>query len=470
MRKQLAFSTLVTLFPLQALSQTAGGMSDITVLSVDIGHFDYGHKIIHVYENSRNQAENKDDPTKWQFVIEPLFSTVKNGDSISYKTINLGQVGSLPATEKTKKEGAPLQEKHRVLVPLELINDNARDQALGVVLQRYPQAKCKIGPSNIDVLPLVEATFKVQDVENGGFLSKNTFLRSQSEGFLTSPKQTYLYFDVFANASKGDSEIDQFIRFFPFLQIEANVSFSVKSTKFNISTITADKLKDSTLFVKLNGTGGVGTVSRNDLRNLVQEAVSHLKVFAIVEDPASFSQDLFNSIIASAQTVTADEAFFNTQLGKETYNADDLKPDVVTREINKLFEKDSGKDQWKFNSSAKANANVLNIIGGGFEGSLSGEQLKEWLKEHQVESDIQENKIIAKSIRLEQVNIGKFLSNFNFGMEYRNISGSSKQNLRTIIFGEPVPVPAVPAALSFNSIISDCKNSSSLLLQSLTRK
>src|ERR1700704_1269862 len=172
------------------------------------------------------------------------------------------------------------------------------------------------------------------------------------------------------------------------MHIGATVSFSVKSTKFNISSITADKIKDSNLYAKLNGTCGIGTVSRNDLRKLTQDAVSQLKAYAIIEDQASFSQDLLNSLLAASHTVTADEAFWDSQLGKETYNADDLKPDVVTKELNKLFTKDQGKDQWSFNTSASANANVLNLVSGGFSGSLSGSRLQEWLREHNIETEI----------------------------------------------------------------------------------
>jgi hypothetical protein len=125
--------------------------------------------------------------------------------------------------------------------------------------------------------------------------------------------------------------------------------------------------------------------------------------------------------------VTADEVFWDSQLGKETYNADDLKPDVVTKELNKLFTKDQGKDQWSFNTSASANANVLNLVSGGFSGSLSGSRLQEWLREHNIETEIDGTKIIAKSIKLEQLNMANFLSTFNFSMEYRNISGASNK-------------------------------------------
>ena len=91
-------------------SNTAGGMSDITVLSVDIGHFDYGHKIIHVYENSRNQSEYRNSPERWQFVIEPLLSTrpAANGN-VEFRSFALD-----PVIEVIGKR-EQIRPKHRVM-------------------------------------------------------------------------------------------------------------------------------------------------------------------------------------------------------------------------------------------------------------------------------------------------------------------------------------------------------------------
>jgi hypothetical protein len=233
--------------------------------------------------------------------------------------------------------------------------------------------------------------------------------------------------------------------------------------------LTAEKIKSSDLYVKLNGTGGVGYVTRDDLRKLTLSAANQLSATSIVEDPASFSQELFNNILAQSQTVTADDAFFDDQRTKATFHGDDLKPDVVTREINKIFTKETGKDEWHFNGSMSGNVNVIDLFGGGFTNTLSGSQLHEFLKEHNVESDIQGNKIIAKSIQLQQLNIADFVSKFNFVGEFRNISGSAKNNLKTVIFGEPVAPEAISGTTTFSAISAPCGNATALVVKQLVK-
>jgi len=160
-------------------SNTAGGMSDITVLSVDIGHFDYGHKIIHVYENSRNQSEYRNSPERWQFVIEPLLSTrpAANGN-VEFRSFALD-----PVIEVIGKR-EQIRPKHRVMVPIDLINDWAREQALNVALAAYPDAKCKIGRSNVDVLPLTELTLTSNDIEaKDGLMHRRVDIRAKTQSF-----------------------------------------------------------------------------------------------------------------------------------------------------------------------------------------------------------------------------------------------------------------------------------------------
>jgi hypothetical protein len=259
---------------------TAGGMSDITVLSVDIGHFDYGNKIVHVFENSRNQTEFRDKTEKWQFVIEPLLSFRKADDgNVQYETFPLD-----PVYEKIGRYTYKLA-KNRVLVPLTVINDWAREQALNVALAAYPDTKCKIGRSNVDVLPITEIEVNSPDIDDG-LMKRNAVIHARVQNFLTSPRQLYLSFDITEKSEKSEDELKRFIAFIPFMTLNAKLSFSVKSTRFNITSITASKLRSTDLFTKLNGSGGVGYVTREDLRRLVINAANQLQASAIVEDPS----------------------------------------------------------------------------------------------------------------------------------------------------------------------------------------
>ncbi len=464
MINRAAIALVGTLICTPALCQnlsTAGGMSDITVLSVDIGHFNFGNKIIHVFENSRNQTEFRNSPERWRFVIEPLLSVRadQSGNPSISKPFLLDPV--YERIDGTRYRRA----KQRVLVNIELINDWAKEKALDVVLAAYPGAKCKIGRTNVDVLPITELTLSSGDLQGNGIFGSNVTLQNSRVSFLTSPQSFDAIFDVKENSREGREVLDRFISFLPYIQMNALISFSVKSTRFNLTSITADRIKGTDLYVKLNGEGGVGTVSRTDLRSLTVSAANQLSAIAIVEDPTNFSQELFTNILATSQTVTATETFFDSEQGKQTYNADDLKPDVITRELNKVFTKDSGKDQWTFNSSGSANGNLMGLIGGGVSGSLSTSQLHEFLNERNIENEVVGEKIIAKSIQILQVNIGNFVNNFNFAMEFRNISGSPKSNLSTVFYGRPILTNDAQSDGTFMNLTKGCANENSLLLQ-----
>ncbi|MCP1829769.1 hypothetical protein J2R76_006469 [Bradyrhizobium sp. USDA 4532] len=460
MKKMLMSLIICCATSVTAHGQTAG-MSDITVLSVDVGRFEWGNKIIHVYENTRNQSVAATAIEKWQFVIEPLLSTRKtaNGE-IEYQKFLMD-----PLVVKHGKH-EHLKRRNRVLVPLDLITNDARDRALDAITFVYPNSvkppkDCRLGRSNVDILPLVEITISSSDIERpDGMMARNVAIAEKTQSFLTAPKQLFLKFDVWEKDNSGEEEVlDRFLKFLPFMQLDATVSFSVKSTKFNIAAIDIEKLKNTKLWIDLNGSGGVGTVSRHDLRTLAQEAAVSVRGTFTVEDPASFDQSFIQGLLSSARDVTADERFFQSEQGKSTYNADDLKPDTITKELNKVWTKDQGKDEWTLNTSSSANASFLDIISAGASGSLSTSKLKEWLKEHSIESDIQGNKIIAKSIALKQVNLSDFASRFNYGTEYRNVSGA-KANLRTVIFGQPPAPNANPTR--FPSLAEQCDNKDGL--------
>lgn len=438
---------------------TAGGMSDITVLSVDIGHFSYGNKIIHVFENSRNQSQYNNSPGKWQFMIEPLLSTVANeSGGIDYQTARLDPI------ERYYKGRSYLYRRARVRLPLDLTTERAIDKAIEVIYARYPEARCKVGPQNVDVLPMTSMQISVSDIEDQrGQFHDNSRLHSKSMYYLTSPSRVFVLFDVWERStSTNDTDLKEFISFLPFMSINASLSFSVKSTVFNISSIITDKIKDTDLYAKLNGGGSDTYVTRDDLRRLSQSAATQLRAIQIIEDRDSFDEALFRELITGSTTVSADEAFFNSQQGQHTYNSDDLKPSVITDNLKKTFDYDSGKDQWSLSTSASGGGSFLDLVKADFKGSLSTSQMHEFLKKHSLETDIKGNIIVVKSVDLQQVNISHFIQSGSFGTELRNIEkGSPKQGLQTAIYADVVgPI----SGKSFADLSRDCAGPAAMML------
>jgi hypothetical protein len=447
MRKFLVLSTLLAASG-HAMAQTAppvvtaGGMSDITVLSVDIGHFSYGRKIIHVFENSRNQAQFLTSPEKWQFMIEPLLTVRRDSaGEIENSTSSLLD----PSYRQTHR-----YRRHRLRLPLDMINDTAIDRAIEVVYARYPEARCKVGPQNVDVLPMTSLKLSMPDIEtSAGRFDGSAKLVTKELNYLTSPNYISFMFDVTERDHvETEAELKNFLAFMPFMNISAEVGFSVKSTVFNISSVITDRIKDTDLYAKLNGNGSETYVSRDDVRRLTQSASVQLSAIQIIEDRASFDDALFRGLVQSSTTVSADEAFFNS---------DDLKPSVLTEKLSKEFTYDSGKDQWSLNTSASGGGSFFDIVKADFSGSMSTSQLHEFLKKHSIETDIKGNIIVVKSVDLQQVNVSKFLQSGSFGMEFRNIEkGTPKQGLKTTINLE---LETIPVGKSYDQILKEnCAN------------
>ncbi len=414
---------------------TAGGLGDITILSVDIGHFNSGNKIIHVYENSRNLAQYSSNPEKWIFMVEPLLTPQTQDAGIKFETSDVLD----PIYRKNGKKTVVLK-RHRVHVPLDMLTEDAVNKAIEVINARYPEARCKIGPLNIDVLPVISMKISSPDIQvQGGRFYVNSKIATRELNYLTSPSQMAVQFDIAERSENSDTELKNFVAFMPFLNLEAELGFSVKSTLFNIASAISEKIKDTDLYVKLNGGGSETYVARDDLRRLTQTAASQLKVIQIIEDNESFDELLFKGLIESSQIVSANEEFFNTEQGKQTYDAEDLRPSVINSKISKQFDYDQGKDEWSLSTSASGGGDFLGLISADFSGSLSTSKMKEWLKQHSLETEITGNIIVVKSIDLQRVNLSKFLEKRNFGIEYRNIEkGSPKLGLKTEIRLRPV--------------------------------
>jgi hypothetical protein len=73
-----------------------------------------------------------------------------------------------------------------------------------------------------------------------------------------------------------------------------------------------------------------------------------------IEDPSQFDTAIYEKVINVMPSVTNTESGqFDAQKWLSTYNADDLKPDSITKALNKEFTFDQGSKQAK-RSAAEA--------------------------------------------------------------------------------------------------------------------
>src|SRR4051794_33012722 len=96
---KLYFALLIVGLP--AAGQIADGIQNVTIVSNEVGVFDYGdQKRVLIFENSRNlQFEN--NPERWRFAIEPiLVPKVQADGTIEYQQSELTPI-------KIPKNGYP---------------------------------------------------------------------------------------------------------------------------------------------------------------------------------------------------------------------------------------------------------------------------------------------------------------------------------------------------------------------------
>ncbi|WP_392534265.1 GTPase domain-containing protein [Nostoc sp. C117] len=227
------------------------------------------------------------------------------------------------------------------------------------------------------------------------------------------------------------------------MTLEYEFSVSARKSQQNTVRFSLQKLKNSKLYAELNGLGDVAYVHRDDLRKLLEGINTEVSFNAVIEKPEDFEAGLFDKLLSYWNQSESSKNFDETKW-QSTYNQDDLKPDILTKQLNKIFTKDENENQWKFNPAADINvdAGALTQIKGKIGGklSLSNEKLKKLLREQNIEADIQGTKIEAKSIELRQVN----LANFNDQTELISV----------VTFVQPIEDNSSKGSVEFSRLIS----------------
>jgi hypothetical protein len=180
----------------------------------------------------------------------------------------------------------------------------------------------------------------------------------------------------------------------------------------------------------------------------------------IVEDPEHFDTDIFYKVLNLMTTLTNSEtAHFDAEKWAATYNAADLKPDVLTKTLNKAFDYDQGSHQWKRSGSLDTGAKVGVLdalsVEGKFSGTFSSEDLQTWLKQHSIEASFEGEKIVVKSIDLQRVDMPAFSQDSQFSSSMTLVSSGVFQENGSMDFGRllasdatAMPLPGLVADLS----------------------
>ncbi|MEH2445928.1 MAG: GTPase [Nostoc sp.] len=397
--------------------------SDFVFSATEIAAFDFNKQRKRIWEATKNRP---DSPQTWQFRYDPLFIPEISNHQLSVKSEQWNE------------------SSWRTSLTIQLDNDEAGKLAHQAVCNLYlPEQAREIQRSSIFALQIPYIKINIPDLKE--LAPEAKILKDNFE--FAQPSQE---FTIKIASSDRDTAL-KIEKSLSSMTLEYEFSVSARKSQQNTVKFSLQKLKNSKLFAELHGLGDVAYVHRDDLRKLLEGINTEVSFDAVIEKPEDFEAGLFDKLLSYWNKSESSKNFDETKW-QSTYNQDDLKPNILTKELNKIFTKDENENQWKFNPAVdiSADAGALTQIKGKMAGklSLSNEKLKKLLREQNIEADIQGTKIEAKSIDLRQVD----LANFNEQTELISV----------VTFVQPIEDNISKGSVEFSRLIfntvSDVKN------------
>ncbi|WP_445634248.1 Small GTP-binding protein [Nostoc sp. DSM 114161] len=389
--------------------------SDFVFSATEIAAFDCNKQRKRIWEATKNRP---DSPKTWQFRYDPLFIPEISNNQLLVKSEQWNE------------------SFWRTSLTIQLDNDEAGKLAHQAVCNLYPPEQAReIQRSSIFALQIPYIKINIPDLKDLAPRAKIIFDNFE----FAQPSQEFTI-KIESPDRETALKIENSLSL---MTLEYEFSVSARKSQQNTIKFSLQKLKNSNLYAELNGLGDVAYVHRDDLRKLLEGINTEISFDAVIEKPEDFEAGLFDKLLSYWNQSESSKNFDETKW-QSTYNQDDLKPNILTKELNKIFTKDENENQWKFNPAAdlSADAGALTQIKGKIAGklSLSNEKLKKLLREQNIEADIQGTKIEAKSIDLRQVN----LANFNDQTELISV----------VTFVQPIEDNMSKGSVEFSRLIS----------------
>ncbi|MFY7802402.1 MAG: GTPase domain-containing protein [Limnoraphis robusta] len=422
--------------------------SDLFFSATEIATFDFNKQRKRIWEATNNRP---DSPRTWQFRYDPLLVPEISNNQLSVNS-------------KQWRESF-----WRTSLTILLDKDEAKKLAHQTVCASYPKQKQEIQHFNVFAR---EITYIKIDIPALKELAPEAKIIKKYFEFAQLAQE----FTIEIESPNRDTAL-QIEKSLSSMTLDYEYSISARKSQQNTVKFSLHQLKDSKLFKKLKGFGDVAYVHRDDLRKLLEGIHTEVLFDAVIEKPEHFEAGLLDKLLTYWNQSESSKNFDETKW-QSTYNEDDLKPNILTKELNKIFTKDENENHWKFNPDADINADagalmeIKGKIGGKL--SLSNDELKKLLKERNIETDIQGTKIEVKSIDLRQVN----LANFNDTTKLINVvtflqpieSNISKGSVEfSRLLSSPGSVPSSPVSVKDRVIVLFGKTSvgKSAILNSL---
>ena len=333
-------------------------------------------------------------PRQWQFRYEPLFLPEVNAAGIP-------EIGIKNLIRRWLVEMA-----------IALYTDETAQRAHQTVQGAYPPDQAKdILPSNVLALNVSRISLSIPDLK---ILSPNAELSREIPLSVTRDK---FALQIFVRTEEEATELKSIL---PSLRVLYEISFAARTVAANTIKITRSDVRKSLLYTSLNGLGSSSVyVHRDDVRRLADGFSTNISVSATIENPKDFDQKFAETVLTEfGQSMKASAETFDQAKWKSTYNGDDLRPDEITKSLNKMYTKDENEEQWKYNGKLdiSGKASFIDVLDAEstIGAMYSQEGLRKKLEERNVEASFEGNKIVAKSLLVSQFNISDFEGNAEF--------------------------------------------------------
>jgi hypothetical protein len=366
---------------------------EVTPTGTSVANFDIGNRrfgIFPVLANATSPVE------QWQFRYEPLL--LPEMDALGQLAIVAGQNGAKWTTAITVHIGDA--EPNRL--------------AYQSLIKAYPNTGGKIIDSNVSHLRLEKIAFRMEPPIPQQFGQ----LVSSSISPGAAPTVAIVFSSPTQEAAKN---LEAMLRG-PDHTLICEYEYRTRATKAGTISIKMKDLQGTKLYVALDGIPNkhlkeIVYVRRNDLRTLTKEIFRETKITEVFEDPALVNEDIIKTLLDRwNQTVTIDLSKISQETLKSTYNAQDINPDRIERQVNEWFRKTQNERQYQANKRVlmEGGFDVAKIFGGSAKNdiTLSESEVRKALEDIGYKVDFTGLKIIPKSIDLKQVNMTDFNSEF----------------------------------------------------------
>jgi len=364
-------------------------MSDFTFDPEHIAQFKTGVSVRRVWASLGNE-KHTGNPEAWVFCYEPLFSPETDIEgALNIRSVHVAG-------------------RHRLRLAVYVASDMAQQQALEALKLRFPDLADQIRLQNISAIPVRDVAIRIDDLSllDGVRLVETKF----------QPRSIFTMQIEYDNAD-DEGAIRQVIEN---STLDYTYTFSAKKRSDNLVTIKNEDIKRSRLYTTLYGPASNDEdhlrayVHRDDVRDLTRGILSEVKITGIIEDPERFKYDFVETILQRYSDRVTYESDQLDRVKDQTYNADDLKPSTISKALNDAFTKE--EDEWHLTTGSSGKLSTKASWGKVFSGELGGEasfskdELTKKLRDRGIKIAFEGEKIVAKSIDLEQLSVKELTS------------------------------------------------------------